>query len=401
MQAVIPETCGGHRTTRLRESRGNPLLGGTPPGQEWLKKIVAHEPLSIPDSFLALEAGFHRFEQRTMPTFAQRVAFRNVAGNIIEVNDPVARREIKKLLERVQVGGAFLVLAHGGNLPCGAVAAKQKHMETPLNEPPPVLHIVDHIPDEVYDFSSPYAERINAKRQAEILLEDPEFASIIHAKNITVIAGVCSDGNITFTAMNREGWTSRHLTSHHPVLIALRRQMKRALVTACKEGKALSVHFAHSLFLWDPEETRVVLNQNGSLEMAGIGCVDARLPPRVPGPRYLFRMHPGEGFVVTCSVNGSMEFTQGELGSAMYGLSHVHGIAPRQGGNGHTVAFASTMEAAALIKEAALANPVLADATQDGRTISLAAFNGRRLVVTNEAFEQRLDLPYNPIARIL
>ncbi len=407
-----PEVTTGRSNGRIKSSRykgqGNPYLGK--PLEEtpihWRKR-VEQKTLSVEESFEAIRDGFARFQQRTTPSKTTRCSFRRVAGNVVESNDSVARRELKRMIEGIEIGGAFLVLGHGGSLPCGAVSAKQSHVTAPLFEYPAILRLLERIPDEVVDYESPLAERANARHQATVLLDDHEFGRLLKERNITVVAGVCTDDKILFRAMNRKKshgdgvWDIHDLIDHHPMLRTLRLQMAKALETASVEGRKLKKHFAHGLFVWDPEDLKGVNGQGrNELSIGGITCVDARLPPRTPGPRFIIRAHPGEVAGVTCAVNGNVEFTDGETASINYLLRHVSGIAPELGGNGHVIAFASNLETARRIKASILATNAVNGETQDGKTISIASFNGRSLIVRNDHLGLEINELYAPVVRI-
>ncbi|MDO8553977.1 MAG: hypothetical protein Q7S22_04170 [Candidatus Micrarchaeota archaeon] len=365
------------------------------------QKRNKHGRISIPESYEILRYGAAMGQRRTTPSKTARCSFRRVMGNIFEHDNIIARRELKRMFERIEIYGAFLVLGHGGGLPCGAVSAKQSHAEHSLEEHSSILQVLEKIPSEVLGRASPIAETLNARHQASMLLDDHEFGAIIRERNITVVTGICTDSEIRFEALNRTGWNTSQLIEQHPLLGTLSKQMKKALKIMVIDGKDIKEQFAHVLFVWDPEDLKKVNGQDrNELSVGGICCVDARLPPRTPGPRFILGVRPGEAAGVTCAVNGSVDFTGGEIASIKYLLDHVKGIAPHLGGNGHIVTFASNLETAEMIRRSIIADGTVDEETQDGKTISIASFNGRSLIVRNEHFEQEIVMPYNPVARI-
>ncbi|MBI5133607.1 MAG: hypothetical protein HZA83_02740 [Thaumarchaeota archaeon] len=390
-------------TQELRARSGSPHIGK--PRDElpkWRQKLLGREPLEIQESFDALTDGFHRFEQRTKPACCSGVALRRVAGNIFEQNDQVARKEVRRLLENIKEGGVFLFLGHGGHFPCGAVAAKKSHLDNKLNEPETVAHILEHIPDDVKELCSPNAEFVNTVYQARDFLDDHEFAETIKRKNITVVAGLCNGPDIEFLALNKQ-ITPTELLIAHPKLEALKTQMNRAFNAATNsEGKDLTTHFAHLMFVFDPIEFSPVLSSSGSeLDVGGFCCIDARLPPRTPGPRYLFRMKPGEAVCVSGSFNGEIQFTMGELESVGYGLRRVDGLNVHKNGNGHMVIISTDLGKSLMAKSALLARVEFLGLSGLGDTISVASFDRQRLMIQNPYFGLEINLPYNPVVQII
>ncbi len=378
-----------------------------------LQRAKTGKPITIIESGDMLRYGFARFQERIQPTRTQRCQFRRVAGNIFEPDDAISRREMKRMLGDVKEEGIVLVLGHGGHIKCGAVAAKQKHLDRGLDTHEKIVHIIDHIPDSVKGLRSPEAEDVNARHQAGLLLDDKKLGGLIRDKNLTVVTGICTASGIDFSAINRRNLSNGNLTENYPVLRSLNTQMKNALRTVHEGRRNLTTHTAHVMFSWDPEEMKNVMGQDKEqLELVGICCVDARLPPRVPGPRYIFGTNPGEALTVTCSINGKTEFTTGELGSAIYGLTHVQGLAPELktehdghmvtiNGNGHILAFASDMDTANMIKHALLEEPAVANLTKDGKTISIGYFDGQRLVIRNGHAGLTINERYQPVVPIL
>lgn len=363
-------------------------------------KLLTQGKISVPESFYLLDHGFTDFQTKPEPTKTRLCELRRVAGNIFEAEDHVARREIRKMLTNVKDEGIFLILGHGGSIPCGAVSAKKKLLTDGIDVHENISHILDHIPVGILGLNSPEAEELNARHQATLLLDDSEFSAIINDKHISVVTGICTDTGINFNVIRES--KSDGILNPGSVLVALSDQLKRGLSTALEEGKNLQKHFAHVMFIWDPQEMAHVMNPKSEpLELVGLCCIDGRLPPRVPGPRYIFRTRAGEAVSVTCSINGKVEFTKGELGSGLYGLNQVYGLAPGRDGNGHVLAFASSMEHARMIREAVLEMPEFVSLTKGGATISVGFFDGELLVLRNGVSGITIRRPYIPDTPIL
>jgi hypothetical protein len=356
------------------------------------KMVRAKKVLTIPQSIGVLVEGFQGFQKRTFPSSLSGVSFIRIAGQAPGLDHQNSRDEVGGTIERIKPGGAFLILGHGGIIPCGAVGAKKMQSEGgSLHEHPSVMSLLDAVPQSVAWKCSPEAEKHNAEIQAKRILDDGEFGSIIRKRNITVISAVFH-GPTDFTVLNRDGWDENKLFERHPKLVALRLQLAKALEKVRRDNIDLSRHYAHGIFLFDPALMGAVLDPlERYLDVGGISCVDARLQANCPdGPKYLFRQGPNTIFSVTIGMRGSEpRFSIDDEGSVTYALGHVHGVnslsAHGDMGNGHIVIMDTdpSFAKAESVKASLLGFSQVREATMDGKTITLAAFDGRSLRISN------------------
>ncbi len=361
------------------------------------------------DSACLLAEGFARFQERTYPSTLPAVSFNRIAGQAIGLDEKESREEVGRILRAIRPGGAFVVLGHGGIIPCGAVGAKKAAIDAAargetLDEPEAVLSLLDRVSPNVHGLDSPAAELENAKFQALKILDDPEFAQLIMKHNLTVLVAICSDcQKIDYYPMNRPAdWDDNKLYSAHSKLYALKLQLSRGLGKVVAKGIDLKSHYAHATIIYDPLDMRTVLDPGvGLLEVGGICCVDGRLKPNTPdGPKYLFRVPPNQTFDITVDLDerGAVIMSVGDKGSDAYRMKHVLGTKTEgdgERGNGHVVTLATSLDFAMNIKEARLANNNI-----DPDLITVAAFNGSSLRMINPALSIDWHMEYNPIVPI-
>ncbi len=370
------------------------------------------------DSVHLLLDGFERFQARDAPSSLKGVSFTRIAGQAICLEDAGSKLEVLRILNAIMDGGAFVILGHGGIIPCGAVAAKKKALELAkegkkLNEPDSVLELLERISGGVQGKGSPEAELENARFQAKKLLDDAEIRKIIDDKNLTVVVAVCSDcRDITYEVMNRTNgdgtpWSQDKLVNRHSKLVALQKQLKKGLTKAMESGIELKDHYAHGIFIYDPLDLRRVLDRGVSeLEVGGICCVDARLKPNTPdGPKLLFAQLPNTTFDVTVDLDksGVPTFSVGDVGSRDYADGHIAGIKVRlsgqvpdeEMGNGHKICLATSLDFATNIKDELLKfnnlNPDL---------VTVASFDGKALRIQNRSIGVDARVSYEPRIRI-
>ena len=204
--------------------------------------------------------------------------------------------------------------------------------------------------------------------------------------------------------MNRI-WDENKLFERHPKLFALRLQLAKGLNKAIESGIGLDVHYAHTIFVYDPMRMRTVLDPlEQYLDVGGISCVDARLKPNTPdGPKYLFRIHPNQSFAVTVEENGGIRLSYDDMGSIIYALSHVNGVKSLNGhkGSGHIVCLGISHESTLSIRSALLQDNIVSAATKSGASISVAYFDGKNLHIQNDAFDVNATFDYAPRVPIL
>lgn len=384
-------------------------------GPEVAEKLAQRRVLTVPESLGVLVDGFqHGFQRREYPSTLNGVSFVRVAGQAACLSEPVARAEIKHILDDMRPGGAFLILGHGTITRCGAVRAKQIALRLPsgerLHEAESVLHLLENISPGVVGLDSPAAELENARYQAERILGDPEFNSIIKRKNITVVYAVWTgNSELHFTAINRN-LVNGELLTHHPKLRALTTQMAKGmhLLAASSEQDNLGSHYAHAAVVYDPRDLRKVLDPySQALEVGGVCCVDARVTPNTPdGPKYLCKQGPNRIFAVTI-VLGGHKFSDGDSSSLPYGYCNVAGINSLandgEKGSGHTVALTTdvTLDASNVVLSELCKHPKVSEATLHGANISLVGFDGRTFRVMNDFHGIDESFAYAPQVDIL
>ncbi|MFH0737236.1 MAG: hypothetical protein V1827_01305 [Candidatus Micrarchaeota archaeon] len=378
------------------------------------QKVNDKKVLKIPESMEVLIDGFRGFQQRRFPSSLSGVSFIRIAGQAAGLDHENSRDEVGKVLEKIKPGGVFMILGHGGIIPCGAVGAKKLQLELEakgesLHEHGSVMKLLSAVPSSVEGKGSPEAERHNADIQARRILDDAVFGSVIAKKNITVVSAVFH-GPTDFCVLNRDGWGEQKLYERHPKLVALKLQLAKGLEKVRSESLDLSRHYAHGIFLYDPVLMRAVLDPlEAYLDVGGISCVDARFQPNTPdGPKYLFRLAPNTAFSVTIGMGGgNVSFSYDDEGSITYALGHVNGVnslsAHGEKGNGHIVVIDNdtSFPSAAAVKASLLELGQVREATMDGQTITLAAFDGRAMRLVNEAAGVDMVYTYNPAVNIL
>jgi hypothetical protein len=365
------------------------------------------------DSTCLLVEGFHKFMQRDAPSTLTGVSFNRIAGQAIGLKDVESREEVARMLKAIRPGGAFVILGHGGVIPCGAVDAKIKAIDAAkqgrtLDETPAVLELLDRVSPEVHGKKSPEAELVNAMFQAQKVMTDSEFSFLIKRNNLTVLVAIISDcKDIRYYLMNREvwseenpkGWNEEKMFATHPKLYSLKYQLSEGLGKVVRDGIDLKTHYAHATFIYDPLDLRTVLDPGVStLEVGGICCVDARLKPNTPdSPKYLFKVPPNQTFDITVDLDpeGNVNMSVGDIGSDDYRRKHVSGTRTEghgDKGNGHVVTVATSLEFAMNIKEARISN----NGGINPADITAAAFDGRSLRLLNPAIDVDWHIEYRP-----
>ncbi len=379
-------------------------IGQTHP---WWPKIVKNtwpdasvQPLSIEESIAALEHGFEGYLKRNgAPSHLVGMSLRRVAGQVVDLNDPIMRLSIINDLNRTLVGGAYIILGHAG---CGAVKARLAELDDHqalAHEHSSVRRLVRGITRNIRRQTPSSAEWANAQDQAVRLLHNNEIYEIIKRKKITVIYAVApTESTLVFNVVH--GPVEKDdIPEKFPQLRQLMLQLEKALATARAEDKKLR-HAAHVISISKPMDMYRVLNPSqallmdnseGYLSVTGICCVDARLRPNTPDSAYyLFRAHLGEIFGATVTQTGENTFRMSGpvLGSVAYALGHVTGvnILAHEGttGNGHIVALASSMQRAQQIHDGITHHEVIQQALQAGGSITLISFDGNKLSIQNE-----------------
>jgi hypothetical protein len=377
------------------------------------KKVRGKETLRIPESIDVLAEGFQKFQERERPSSLSGVSFIRIAGQAAGLHHANSRDEIQGVLESIKPGGVFVILGHGGIIPCGAVGAKKAQLELSktggsLHEHDSIMNLLDSIPPSVEGLGSPDAERENAKHQAIRIFTDAGMRAIIERKNITVVAATFH-GWTEFVPINKE-WSEEKLFERHPKLFAMRLQLAKGLNKVTSENLDLAKHYAHGIVLYDPMMMRKVLDPlEAYLDVGGICCVDARLQANTPdGPKYLFRFQPNTMFGVTIGMkNGHVSFSYDDEGSITYALGHVNGVNSLnqhgEPGNGHIIIADTDVSfpKANLVRSALLDLPQMKEATQDGSTITFAAFDGHVLRILNQAHGIDMSVDYEPKVNIL
>jgi len=413
-------------------------------------KIRTGKPLTIQESLGVLVDGFEYFQKRSRPSTISGVSLIRVAGQAVGMKDEHSRDEVLGLLKSIKPGGAFLVLGHGGKTTCGAVGAKKKQVELEkegklMDEHSSIIGLLGNIPAEVHKHESPIAEFENAKWQATKIHLDAEFGEIIKKRDITVVCAVL-DEDILYVALNRDEEKARFVAEKmaemgiskneyeekclqdrffddrifeqklsiglHPKLSALREQLKKGFMKVERDRIDLATHYAHAIFTYDPMLMRTVLDPfEPYLDIGGVCCVDARLTPNVPdGPKYLFRTPPNSLFMVTIGMhNGAIKFSYDDKGSIAYALKHVNGVnslaneGHGEAGNGHIVCLDTSLGfyRASKVKEELLKDEHFLGATMEGKTITLAGFDGKQLRISNQDHGVEITMDYKPQTNIL
>lgn len=375
--------------------------------EEVRRAIKAQQKISIPESLAVLADGLANretgFAARDRPSRLGGCSFIRVAGQAVDL-DNGNRKEIRRILDNMSVGAAFVVLGHGAPFKCGAVSAKQAALKSPSgkldSEPEIVNQLVSRVSEKVADCESPRAEMENSREQARRIMMDSEFAEIIVRKNITVVAAVCTEV-LMLEALNKP--ENFNLYTYHPKLKELEAQLGKVVKRAIDENMPMNSHYAHAIFIYDPSQLREVLDPNHpKLELGGVSCVDARLAPLSPdGPRYMFRLFPNQGFNVTVhhEADGRVEISSDDGGSTVYALRHVGGVKETK----HLVIVDTTLSLARAraTREGLLKIREIAEATSSGETISLVGFDGEGLRLVNDAQGINADIEYDPKYRIL
>ncbi len=381
--------------------------------QQIQQKMKRMERLTVPESVQVLVEGFRGFQMRRFPSSLSGVSFIRIAGQAAGLDHKESRDEVLKVLRLLKPGGVFLILGHGGGIPCGAVGAKKLALELAkrgehLPEHMSVRGLLENVSPEVGGVDSPGAEMVNAMFQANKVLADGEFGEIIRRKNITVVAAVVTD-MVEYKTVNRD-WNLKKLYERHPKLIALDLQLTKGLQKTKEDGIDLSKHYAHSIFIYDPMLMREVLDPFETLlDVGGICCVDARLQPNTPdGYKYLFRKGPNRGFGVTVGMKGGqVSFSYDDEGSITYPLGHVKGVNSLaehgEKGNGHIVILDNvcSLVNADVVKTALLQKDQFVSGTMEGQTITLAGFDGKQLRISNQSFGIETYIDYAPEVNIL
>ena len=154
--------------------------------EEVRRAIKAQQKISIPESLAVLADGLANretgFAARDRPSRLGGCSFIRVAGQAVDL-DNGNRKEIRRILDNMSVGAAFVVLGHGAPFKCGAVSAKQAALKSPSgkldSEPEIVNQLVSRVSEKVADCESPRAEMENLREQARRIMMDSEFAEII------------------------------------------------------------------------------------------------------------------------------------------------------------------------------------------------------------------------------
>jgi hypothetical protein len=369
-------------------------------------KVKAGKTVSPFDSANLLLDGFMWFQERQFPSSLTGVSFSRIAGQALGLVDSESRGEIKRVLDAIRPGGVFMILGHGGMIPCGAIGAKKAQLEAAdrgeaLKETKPVLDLLERVSPDIRGLGSPGAELKNAIFQAEKVMNDPEFSLLIRKKNLTVAVGiVCDCKDTEFLPLNRPDWDMNKLLERHPMLSALRNQLKKGLAKAIAYGTDLKTHYAHTTFIYDPLDLRTVLDPGiSNLNVGGFCCVDARVKPNTPdSPKYLFRVAPNQTFDITVDIDerGKAVLSVGDMGSDDYRRRHVQGTKTDgehgEMGNGHMVTVATSLDLAMNIRDARLER-------NDGvlpADITVASFDGRQLRMLNHSIGVDWCVDYDP-----
>ncbi len=320
------------------------------------------------------------------------IMLKRVAGQAVIADDQAARADIRRILDKMLPGGVFVVLGHGGDYPCGAVAARKSQVSGGAeairqNEHQSTVQLLENIPDTVMYMASPAGEWHNATMQAVKIVSDEEFGEIIKEKDITVVYAVAVNNNpVAFSALNKN-ITPVELMEQHGKLRVLARQLEKGMVTAAAEDKG-SRHFAHALVFVDPlDMSSVLAPQYPGVDVGGICCVDARLTPNTLDN--LLRGHVGEYFFVGVAVDekGMTPLSVANGGSASYAWRHVNGVNIIKGtteGNGHIIAMASSPDRANLIAKGCRSYDDTKRVIELGGSITTISFDGKTVLVHNE-----------------
>jgi hypothetical protein len=371
--------------------------------------VQQQKTMTITQSIALLVEGHQSFKNREFPSSLSGVSFIRIAGQAAGLDHENSRDEVRGVLNRIRPGGAFLVLGHGGVIPCGAVAARKKQLGLnpgeSLGEHESIQQLISSIPPSVQESNSPHAEAENATVQARRIYDDPEFRMIICKKNITVVAGVFS-GETHYNTINRE-WDENELFERHHELHALRQQLAKGLEKAVSLKINLANHYAHGIFLYDPLLMRQVLDPfHPVLEVGGICCIDARVQPNTPdGAKFAFGQLPNSITGVTIGMkNGHVSFSYDDEGSIRYGLRHVTGVNSLnehgEPGNGHIIIMDNDVRLtrAKIVRSAILGLAQMVEATKGGETITMTGFNGQSLRILNESYGIDITQYYSPEA---
>lgn len=387
-------------------------------GKTWWQKIVLNTwngnepvtPLSIRESIDAAVHGFGGFTKRDgTSTALEGVSLKRIAGQAIDLKDPIMRASIIRDITKTVDGGVFLVLGHND---CGAVKGRIAHLKDPhafaKSQPKEVIKLVKRLGRDLAHQNLAAAEWCNAQTQAIKLLHDDEIRELLDAKNITIVYAVARDDtDIIFAPIRGPHKTPDELSRHVPMLNQLKAQLVKGFLTALAEGKGPR-HAAHSIAITAPHEIYPVLNPSLAtqinegkpfLTVSGICCADGRLRPNPPdGAQFLFRAHYGEYFNGSAHrVNGGYVVSAPVAETITYALYHVAGInilKNPESGNGVFSLLATTMENAELLERALLEIPAARQAIDAGGSTILYAYGGKGLSVRHNGKNERIEKGY-------
>lgn len=359
-------------------------------------------PLTVGDSLATTVEGIQSNLQRERNMEKKGMAFKRVAGQAVIANDPSARTDIRRLLEKTKKDGVFVILGHGGMYPCGAVAARKAQLNGAAEtirreEHRHTIRLLENISPDVQYLGSPGGEWHNATMQGIAILKDPEFAEIVKRRNITIVYAIAVNNDPVIFAATNADLTHADLCEKYPKLKMLAAQLEKSTITAAAEDKG-SRHFAHAIVLYDPLDMMSVLAPDQEeLEVSGIICVDARLTPGTLDN--ILRGHVGEFFFVGANATNGVEIINpANGGSISYALRHVGGvnILNKGGittGNGHIVALATNPERAAKLRNAISTYDDTKRVIQMGGSITVITFDGREARIINEktGFEKTIS----------
>lgn len=356
--------------------------------------------------------GIEQFEQRTRPSRVSGVRFERIAGEVI-TDDTISKKAILDNLRSIKEGGVFLVLGHGGEIACGAVKGKQQGV---LNQTELVQELVSHVSDKVRGVEDQHkASSINAKEQAEKLLQDLEFSRIVKERKITVVYGVCNGkANYQYFEVTKDrALSQKELKEKYPKLLDLRTQFENGLKKVAQEGIDLTTQYAYALFVYASADIKGILNKfTKELDVGGICCVDSRLPPHI-GAHYITRSPPNQIYASTPTLMGNGRILVSPTAAACieYGLTNVNGIKTLEmgnekyfiSGNGVVITFATSMQRAQDMKESMLSYPNIERATLGGKSIIPLVFDGKTFLMENNAPGEEIfiEVRYEPVAPIL
>ncbi|MBS3067980.1 hypothetical protein J4450_04720 [Candidatus Micrarchaeota archaeon] len=336
MTHILPAKIIAQQPLTLKESREQLRLGNEEFRLERQKYERHHEPFEVVQQYdaIVLICSDARDDPTLFRDFVDNnILFLQVAGNVYDPKNPVARAKVDAALRKLKDGAELLVIGHAK---CGAVDANahadhyvgkvSKHVDT-LVELVDRRHITSHAHDDY---------QANTINQAMQLAEHPEVVKKrIH---VTPCLFDFTNGEDKLLVNLREGPES-------DLVASLRASGISRLKYAKDNGYNLPAQYAHAIVVSDPID---------------LG--------RFSNPRIVFNARLNELFAVS-AVNG--EISSDAIASVEYALLKVNGVKDAP----HIVIVNTDLGAAEQIKQRMLKeSAIIRDKTRNGGLITIARY---------------------------